>query len=352
MNKHFWMWMLLAVLTLAGCKKEETPSAGATMDIMIVFAPGQLGDRGYADSVMDGLALLNATDKNYEHNLLELGFISGFDAADTRAAMKKWLDNPVNPFYGNEYEKRLLVLTEPFMAQWLATMTTSVRPQDEVLLLKVSEEDVDAAASATGLGSRMHGLNISAAENIRRYCDYIKQYSQENNCPMDEIPLFRVFDENSGFYQYRDGIVGTFAEQLGDETLVYTLSLAAELGGEEDILSTQKQSAVMEKAYVMAEIMQDLCMNYDERFAVVDLGSANAGFDYYLLGQAANDRLQHLMIDASRVAGINRYWVNRRFDKALLLWGYSWSKAPIGTMPKMETHSHKDGYSDDNLPLN
>lgn len=355
MSKYFWTGFVLTVLLLAGCTKPKdggTEESGATMDIMIVFAPGQLGDRGYADSVMEGLALLNATDKNYQHNLLELEFISGFDALDTRAAMAKWLGNPVNPFYGNEYERRLLVLTEPYMAGWLSSVTSSVRSQDEILLLKVNEDDVDAAAKATGLGERIHGLNISAAENIRRYCDFIKRYSAQNECPLEEIPIFRVFDENTGFYQYRDSIEITFQRQFPEDVNVYTFSLADELGGEEDILSTQKQSAVMEKAYEMAEIMKDLCEEDDLRFAVVDLGSANAGFDYYLLGQSANERLQHLMIDASDMAGLNRYWVNRRFDKALLLWGYSWSQGSVGSMPRMEVHSYSDGYSEDNLPLN
>lgn len=356
MNKNLWVWFLVGLLVLAGCKKDPEPKpeteTGATVDIMIVFAPGQLGDRGYADSVMDGLALLNATDKNYEHNILELEFISGSDASDTQASMAKWLKDPLNPFSGKAYEKRLLVLTEPYMVEWLVPAVSSVRPEDEVLLLKVNEEDVDAAAKATGLGERIHGLNISAAGNIHRYCEFIQKYSKDNDCPLDEIPIFRVFNEDTGFYKYRDDIVSSFQEYLPEEVLVYSLSLADELEGEEDLLNTQKQSAVMEKAYVMAEIMNDLCEDYDSRFAVVELGSANAGFDYYLLGQAANDRLQHLMIDASSMAGLNRYWVNRRFDKALLLWGYSWSQNPIGSMPKMELHSYSDGYSDDNLPLN
>lgn len=357
MNKNFWVWFFVGLLVLAGCRKDPEPDptpeteTGATTDIMIVFAPGQLGDRGYADSVMDGLALLNATDKNYEHDILELEFISGLDAVTTQASMAKWLKDPLNPFSGKAYEKRLLVLTEPYMVEWLVPAVSSVRSEDEVLLLKVNEEDVDAAAKATGLGARIHGLNISASGNIRRYCEFIQKYSRDNDCPLEEIPVFRVFDEESGFYKYRDEIIPAFQEHLPD-VLVYSFSLADELGGEEDILSTQKQSAVMETAYVMAEIMHDLCEDADSRFAVVDLGSANAGFDYYLLGQAANDRLQHLMIDASPMAGLNRYWVNRRFDKALLLWGYSWSQNPIGSMPKMDLHSHWDGYSDDNLPLN
>jgi len=351
-NKYYLVWFLAALLILAGCNRNNGPETvtGATTDIMIVFAPGQLGDRGYADSVMDGLALLNATDKNYDHNIMELEFISGFNAPDSQASMAKWLKDPMNPFTGVDYEKRLLVLTEPFMVQWLIPEASSVRPEDEVLLLKVDEEDVDAAARATGLGDRIHGLNISAAGNISRYCEFVKQYSQQNNCPLEEIPIFRVFNEENSDYQYRDEIIPAFQEHLPD-ALIYTLSLADELGGEEDILSTQKQSAVMEKAFEMAEIMHDLCEDFDYRFAVVELGSANSGFDYYLLGQAANDRLQHLMIDASPMAGLNRYWVNRRFDKALLLWGYSWAQNPAGTMPKMDLHSHWDGYSDDNLPL-
>ena len=351
--KRIWgLPILLLLLLLSGCKpKEEEPQTGATLDIMVVFAPGQLGDRGYADSVMGGLALLNATDKTYDHNLMELEFISGFDAEDTQESMKQWLGNPANPFYGHDYERRLLVLSEPYMAGWLEPVLSLIRPEDEVLLLKVNEEDVAAAAAATGLGKRIHGLNISLSENIRRYCDFMRWYSEEEEVPMDEVPIFRVFDESKGFYHYRDSINTVFMEEFGDEVDSYAFSLAEELGGEEDILSTQKQSAVMEMAYEMAEIMYELCDEGDMRFAVVDLGSANAGFDYYLLGLTEDFRLQPLMIDATETVGINRYWVNRRWDKALLLWGYSWSRSVIGDMPAIKTHSRRDGYSEDNLPF-
>ena len=349
--KRIWVLPVFLLMLFVGCKEKEEPETGATMDIMVVFAPGQLGDRGYADSVMGGLALLNATDKTYDHNLMELEFISGFDVEDTRESMKQWLGNPLNPFYGHDYERRLLVLTEPYMAGWLEPVVSLIRPEDEVLLLMVNEEDVNAAAAATGLGKRIHGLNISLSENIHRYCEFIRWYSEEEGVPMDEIPVFRVFDESKGFYHYRDSIDTAFREEFGDEVDSYTFSLAEELGGEEDILSTQKQSAVMEMAYEMAGIMYDLCAEDDMRFAVVDLGSANAGFDYYLLGITDDDRLQPLMIDATETVGINRYWVNRRWDKALLLWGYSWSRNLVGDMPRMRTHSRRDGYSDDNLPL-
>lgn len=351
-----WKWIVPLVFLLIACGEKKEGSVvqeetGATMDIMIVFAPGQLGDRGYADSVMEGLSLLNAMDKNYEHNLLELQFISAFDAADTQESMQHWLENPVNPFYGNEYEKRLLVLTEPYMVKWLEAMVSKIRQTDEVLLLKVNDEDVDAAAEATGLDGRIHGLNISAADNIRRYCTFARHFSEENELPLEEIPIFRIFDEKAGNYHYRDSVELAFKKEFGDEVNTYPFSLVEEMGGDEAVFSTQTQGKVMEMAYEMAGIMHELCEEDDMCFGVVDLGSANAGFDYYLMRLYGGYRLHLLMLDAMSDAGVDRYWINRRFDKALLLWGYTWSQSPVGAMPKMVLHSRRDGYSEDNLPL-
>ena len=52
--------MLLVVVCVAGCQKdnpkEEMPATeeqktGATTQVMVLFAPGQLGDNGYSDAV-------------------------------------------------------------------------------------------------------------------------------------------------------------------------------------------------------------------------------------------------------------------------------------------------------------
>ena len=342
--------LFAALLTLSGCRdKEPEQSQGPDLNIMVVFAPGQLGDRGYADSVMEGVGLLDATDRNYDHNILEVQFISSFNVADTKEALSKWVGYPFNSYYGNEYSRRLLILTEPYMVDWLAPVAQNLRDKDEVLLLKVNEDDVNAAAKLTGLGERIHGLNISATENIRRYCEYIDWCCTDQDIIVDELPIFRVFNEDSGNYHYRDGLVQTLSTHFGEDVNVYTFCLAEDL--EEDVLlSTEYQTSVMEQAYELADIMEMLYEEFGMRFGVVDLGSANAGFDYYLLGLRSGNNLELLMLDATDTGVVSRFWVNRRFDKALLLWGYSWTQNPALSMPKMDIHSATDGYSEDNIP--
>ena len=344
--------ILLVILPAWSCKDkiEPMPEKGADVNIMVVFAPGQLGDRGYADSVMEGLSLLDASDKEYENNRLQLQFLSGFNVEDTRLNIRQWLENPVNPYYGNTYERRLLVLTEMYMVNWLGEFKSSILPTDEVLIIKANEEDVDKSAAFLGLGERVHGLNISAAENIRRFCDLIKWHNAEYpEALCQEVPILRVFNEETGSYRYRDDVNNTLKQELGDDIFVYNFCLVDEIGNEDDIMTTEKQTSVMEMAFEMGAFLEEIYEADGVSFAVVDLGSGNAGIDYFLLRLGDANGLNLLMLDATDAIGLNRYWINRRFDKALLMWGYSWIQNAVGAMPKMVVHSAKDGYSEDNF---
>ena len=64
---------LLAAVLFVGCKSDDdepTPSKPTEtthrVQIMTVFAPGQLGDLGYADRVMRGVSTLKKSDSDDE----------------------------------------------------------------------------------------------------------------------------------------------------------------------------------------------------------------------------------------------------------------------------------------------
>ena len=175
MKTKFCLISLLAAVLLTGCKSDDndpTPAqATPRVQVMTVFAPGQLGDRGYADRVMKGVSTLKKTDTDD----VEASIISADDVQTTRQMMRDWAAKATSTVDGASYSRRLLVLTEPYMVDWLAEVKSQLKAADEVLLLKVSEDDVKAAAQTLGMGDRVHGLNISAAASVKRFDDARRQ---------------------------------------------------------------------------------------------------------------------------------------------------------------------------------
>ena len=86
------------------------------MQMTVMFAPGQLGDKGYADGVMEGIISIEDFSRNYYSDTLDVRFMTTLDLEDAKSSIVKWAQNDKNPFYDCTYERRLLVLTEPFMA--------------------------------------------------------------------------------------------------------------------------------------------------------------------------------------------------------------------------------------------
>ena len=124
------MLLTAAVLLLtASCSKDDDKpqpvnppvAAGARLQVMMVFAPGQLGDGGYADGLLQGVSALQLPEamKSWT-DTIDVHFISLYSVADTRQALKNWAATAAHPFYESTYERRLLVLTEPYMTAWLA----------------------------------------------------------------------------------------------------------------------------------------------------------------------------------------------------------------------------------------
>lgn len=353
MTRRFLPLVLLSVLILAGCKKEPPipePEKGAPIEIMVVFAPGQLGDQGYADSVMEGVNSLDHFDDITQTDSLDIRFMAPYNAKDAAESVLEWAGNPSRPFSSGEYDRRLLVLTEPFMAGFLQSVAEKLRPTDEVLLLKLEEYDIEQISKQFSLGNRVHGLNISARASVKKYCDFIKVVESVDYNPYINhfsIPMLRLFPNTE--YPYRDGIEETIREELGDETDLMVFSLSDSEG--EGIYSSDNSQTVVEAAYEWASMIDLTATQSNCPFAIVDLGAGNAGWNYFLLGQSAYSNVLTFMIDAKDSFAAGRFYVNRHFGMAFMYWVYDWLDKPVGAMDVQTTHSDSFWY-EDNIILN
>ena len=77
------LYIAAMLLMALSCSKQpaqpEQPAAeatGAPMQVMALFGPGQLGDNGYADSVMSGLYSLKREGTLPDVDSLDVRFIS------------------------------------------------------------------------------------------------------------------------------------------------------------------------------------------------------------------------------------------------------------------------------------
>ena len=350
---HRLLIPLLLLLTTACSKNDDEPlpttdEKPSQYEVMVVFAPGQLGDNGYADNVMQGINSSSQTDAEEKTDSVNYSFIATYDQDDLVSAIKDWASNPANPFQSGNYERRLLVLTEPYLSSLLADIGPLLRPSDEVLLLKVNEDDVDSIAQRYGLNDRIHGMNISAATSARNYCRHMRDILESPNLfdeilTLDTLYFFRLYDEH--ILTYRDSIYETLVEEFGQTSTIVTTSINNQ--GDEDIFSVEHGNSVIESAFNVANEMMIRYENHTSTFAFVDLGNANAGWDYFLLGTSILNRFRTLMLDVPDDIFLGRSQIMRQFGDALLLWSSDWASSPIGAMPRQVTHCNGQ-YCDDN----
>ena len=345
--------LLLPVLLLSGCKKEpvdpepETDD-GAPIEIMVVFAPGQLGDRGYADDVMDGINSLDIFDDITETDTLDIRFLTPLNVEEARSAIVEWAESPSHPFSPGEYERRLLVLTEPFMAGLLSDVKDKLRPADEVLLLKLEEEDIAQIANQFGLGNRVHGLNISAATPAVKFCQYMRFADTDDDPHTNHlfVPFLRLYDNKQ--YPYRDGIVETVEKEMGDGTQLLLYNLSDQEG--EGIYTEGSTQTIIEAAFEWASMVKASAESSGCPYVIVDLGAGNAGWDYFLLGESGIwDGCVTLMLDSisnTLSLAMKRFYIKRHFGMALMYWVYDWWDKPVGEMDRQVTHTDSFWYED------
>ena len=365
--------MLLVAAIVMGCSKDDDDNKSpieemqpdATKSITAVFAPGQLGDMGYADNLLEGIYRLKALGNQTGHDTLNVHYLTGEDLTSTIEATYVWFEDPYNPYSGKIYEHRLLVLTEPFMVDWIEPLKDQFLDGDEVLVMKMNEADVAAAAQRLGLGNRLHGLNISAASSVRRYCEFIKQSVAEAkevyelhielgeiseddpyiplNC--DQMLLYRLYNPNK--VAYRDSIAEVLEEELYDMTNVITTSVAGTVG--DGIFSNDGQTSILEEAYKYGQHITDIFYESSYGFHIADLGSAAQGLSYYFMGHP-EENLNVLILDT---LSPSQFWVSRDFGSALYQWGAKWMRSTeTGSMPAIQVFGGwNSNYVTDNIEL-
>lgn len=351
MKKH---WLLLSVMLLAflcACHKDDdndvapSPAQDTTgnvshVQIMTVFAPGQLGDQGYADRVMRGVNTLaqNQSDKIDTYST-DVDFIASYDVESTRESLKAWTYNDKDPATGKKYGKRLLVLTELYMTQWLIPLKDSLRPTDEILLLKSNADDVSQAAKQLNMEDRVYGLNISATGPVRLFCQNFKKFMDKNNHKGDTIAVLRLYNED--ITHYRDSIAETIAAESADMSSI-NLYLMDSVGS---LYDTEHRASAFVYAYSFSAVLQQTATYYDEGvFCIVDFGAANKGPDIYMMQHNGSVLMRVLMLDAESNYDMCRFAITRHFDRALSEWTTQWLLNKHDAMPLITIHGDWDGY--------
>ena len=373
MKSKIFFLMLLVASIATGCSKDDddngTPAqetaTGATMSVTVVFAPGQLGDMGFADNVLEGVYRLKVLDHQAQPDTIDVNYLAGADLDAAKEMVEDWFDDAYNIYTAKPFERRLLVLTEPFMVDWMEPLKERFLDIDEVLVLKMNKDDVDKAATRLGLGSRLHGLNISAASSARRYCQYIRETieeAEENhqaeiesgeasdddpdykplNC--DNMCYFRLYEPDK--VALRDSVYEVLKEELGGRTEIVFNFMATTVG--DGIYTGEEQNSILQEAYKYGQLLSDLYTEERSRFHFADLGSAAQGLGFYFMGRQSD--VDVLSLDTQLAS---QWWVRRDFGTALYRWTARWMRSDaLGTMPAAEEFGGwNSNYVTDNIQL-
>ena len=361
--KKIMNFLLMAALVcglslgVTSCKDDDNSSPAPPaphVQVTTVFAPGQLGDMGYADRVMKGVSTLKKSDANN----LEVSIIASDKVETTRKMLADWAATTASSIDGASYSRRLLVLTEPYMVAWLAEVKSQLKTTDEVLMLKASEADVVAAAQTLGMDGRVYGLNISAASSVKRFDEMRKQYCAWKGLNTDTVAagMVRLYDE--GVVAYRDSIFETLKELAPKHEDPFLFSIIDKAGEQ---YSTRYEVTAFEAAYHVCGLCYAMAIQRadsleNERacktFVISDLGSANNGADLFLVSTNERIGVIMLMLDAESNTDMLRFAAIRHFDRALANWAQQWINLSASSMPRMEMHGGWDGYCTDDIDAN
>ena len=339
MKKRLFLFTLVVstMLSFSACSSDDndeepngTLSGDAPVQITVVFEPNQLGDQGYADRILKGLQQIEKADEADGENNIDVRYISLTDENKTRQAVEQWSNTRTNSYKSQTpYERRLLVLTKATQAEWLNSLY--INENDEVLLLN-SDKSI---AEISTLGNRIHTLNISAYASVKKYFKYVDQMESSELAPFTEMVGLIRFDEKQLF---ADSISEAFHDYYGDTKELEIVNFDEERGDESNITTASYRLAYSYSDYEAMGFY----------FSIIDLGTANLGYDYYLFNNEQEIE-RALLLDAETSNLLPRFCICRKFDKALIDWVTRWATGEIGSMPQTEWHGMWDGYTEDDI---
>lgn len=337
-------------MTLASCSDDNdpqpdptpdtqhpSPSEASRLQVTVVFAPGQLGDNGYCDRVIT--AAYQLKDSVGSGEALDVEFIAKRSLGATYEEMQAWAKDTINPIYNYSYTRRLLVLTEGYMIPWLSYVKDYMRPTDEVLVLKATDDDILPANKQLQLGNRLHAMSISLAQSTRDFMDYLKYKEAKSS----SFTILRLF--NDTIIHYRDSIYETLKKEGVPEDSIIHISITntpEELYTSLEIMKASLNDVVYRNSQTLPEgyYSTDNYPNY-----IIDLGSGNPGFESLLLSLLSDNYQNNIVLVDTEMPTGDLPNFECYYDMALLRWCTSWMRQPLIAMPVMEWHGAWDGYS-------
>lgn len=338
-KRKLWFFSLLigSAFALTACSSDDSDDNGtgittqvAPMQVAVVFEPGQLGDQGYADRILRGLTQIKQDEEAAAKSELDVKYFSLDDATNTQKAISQWVQQRNNPYVLQaSYERRLLVLTKATQLEWLNGL--NLNENDEVLLLNTDKE----AIASSSLGNRIHILNISAAAAAKKYFEGVDEMERQEAVPVvEDLGLIRLNDKQV----YADSISEAFKEHYADKREFQTIYFDEERDMDSNMTTASYRFAKLFSDYEMMGFY----------FTIIDLGSANMGYDYYLFNNE-KDYARTLVLDAEINRVLPRFAICRKFDEAMINWVNRWKTTNVGGMPQVEWHGAWDGYVDDDI---
>lgn len=329
------LFTLLCLPFLVSCREDEKGGAEATgpVEVVLVFEPGQLGDRSMNDRLLTDLTAFGEAHADS----VVTTFVSYSSYAETHETLRLWASLGGE---GQPLKRRLLVLAAPSLAPLVADV--GLQETDRLLLLRTPLAD----AKAVGPEGRTHVMNVSMRSVIRAFIDremarYATFYDAYEPDGIYEGP-FRIIRNHTGV-TYADSIVETFRECFPDQPLSDDPDEGIWQSGITDG-TDGNLSYVQELAYSLAILFDDEESDDDDdelhqHISVVDLGVGNLGFEYYYFTHPESSTRTLLVGDVLNV--------DSRLDYATVSlplkgWLEAWMADPDGR-PEEEWHGAWDG---------